>query len=113
MENCVTLVVSYMVQKHSAKRKFEERAYLKSALPNVNGTLRKLIESWKPAKYVGVDIQKGPSVDVVCSLKYNKRIWGRKLRRCSFNGITRNVYHRDWRKVISNIKKYVNPAVLC
>jgi SAM-dependent methyltransferase len=33
---------------------------------DVNGTTRKCIEFWQPAEYVGVDIQEGPGVDLVC-----------------------------------------------
>lgn len=34
---------------------------------DINGGLRPIVESWKPAKYVGVDIEKGLGVDVVCN----------------------------------------------
>ena len=34
---------------------------------NVNGSFRPILESWKPAEYVGVDIAEGPGVDVVCT----------------------------------------------
>jgi SAM-dependent methyltransferase len=33
---------------------------------DVNGSTRKCIEFWQPAEYVGVDIQEGPGVDLVC-----------------------------------------------
>jgi SAM-dependent methyltransferase len=32
---------------------------------DIKGSLRMLIESWSPAEYIGVDIRKGPSVDLV------------------------------------------------
>lgn len=34
---------------------------------DINGSLRPIVESWKTAKYVGVDIEKGPGVDIVCN----------------------------------------------
>lgn len=70
---------------------------------NVNGSLRTLIEFWRPTKYVGVDIKKGPGVDVIC----NAENIVEKFRKESFDIVvsTELLEHvRNWRKVISNIK---------
>jgi SAM-dependent methyltransferase len=75
---------------------------------NVNGSLRPIIEALKPAEYVGVDIQKGPGVDVICGAENIIEKFGKE----SFSIIvsTELLEHvRDWRKVISNIKNICKP----
>lgn len=53
---------------------------------DVNGSLRSIIESRDPAEYIGVDIQKGRGVDVVCNAEDIINKFGkRKLRCCDFN----------------------------
>ena len=71
---------------------------------DVNGSLRPIIESWaKPAEYIGVDIVKGPGVDVVCMAENLKNVFGKE----HFDIVicTELLEHvRDWKKVVSNIK---------
>lgn len=74
----------------------------------VNGSLRPLIESWNPSKYVGVDIEKGPGVDIVCNAENIVEKFGKN----SFDIVvsTELLEHvKDWRKVISNIKNVCKP----
>ena len=76
---------------------------------DVNGSLRRIIESWNPAKYVGVDIKKGPGVDIVCKAEDIVEKFGKE----SFDIIvsTELLEHvRNWRKVISNLKNICKPG---
>ena len=71
---------------------------------DVNGSLRPIIESWgSPAQYVGVDITKGPGVDIICNAENIHDIFGIE----SFDIViaTELLEHvKHWRRVISNIK---------
>jgi len=59
--SCAIFVATKLRKQDVAgKRVLEVGSY------DVNGSLRKLIGSWRPAEYTGVDIQEGPSVDLVC-----------------------------------------------
>jgi SAM-dependent methyltransferase len=86
------------IEEINDKRIIEVGAY------DINGSLRPIIESWgNPAQYIGVDIKKGPGVDVVCSAETILDVFGIK----SFDIVisTELLEHvRDWRKVVSNIK---------
>ena len=75
---------------------------------DVNGTLRPLLESFKPKKYVGVDISEGRGVDVIC----NAEDLLRKFQRESFDVLvsTELLEHvRHWKRVVSNFKNVVKP----
>jgi SAM-dependent methyltransferase len=68
-----------------------------------NGSLRPLIESYRPAQYTGVDIQDGPGVDVICKAEDILEVFGKE----SFDVIISSElleHIRDWRKAINNFK---------
>lgn len=76
---------------------------------DVNGSIRSIVESLNPSDYVGVDLKEGPGVDMVCSAE--------ELLNCfcddNFDVVisTEMIEHvKDWRKVISNIKKICKPG---
>lgn len=71
---------------------------------DVNGSLRPIIESWaEPAEYIGVDIEKGPGVDVVCMAERMINVFGKE--RFDIVICTELLEHvRDWKKVVSNLK---------
>ena len=76
---------------------------------DVNGSVRPIIELWKPAEYIGVDINEGPMVDKVCSAEELVSTFGAN----SFDAViaTELLEHvRFWRDAISNIKKVCKPG---
>lgn len=73
---------------------------------DVNGSLRKLVESYKPKHYLGVDIAMGQGVDVVC----NAENLLEEFQNACFDVLisTEMLEHvRNWKKVISNFKNIV------
>ena len=75
---------------------------------DVNGSLRSIIESWHPAEYIGVDIENGPGVDMICNAEDLIKRFGKEV----FDAVisTDLLEHvRDWKKVISNIKNVCKP----
>ena len=73
---------------------------------DVNGSLRRLAESYKPKKYIGIDVAKGPGVDFVC----NAEKLSEEFPVSCFDVLisTEMLEHvRNWKKVISNFKNIV------
>ena len=86
----------------NGKRVLEVGAY------DMSGSLRPYVESLNPSEYFGVDIEKGPNVDVVCRAEDLIEKFGEN----SFDVVisTELLEHvRDWRKVISNFKRICKP----
>lgn len=76
---------------------------------NVNGSLRRIVEQWGPAEYVGIDIAKGRGVDIICSAEEALERFGKE----SFGIVvsTEMLEHvANWRKVVSNIKNLCAPG---
>jgi predicted SAM-dependent methyltransferase len=74
-----------------------------------NGSIRPLIESWEPEKYIGVDILEGPSVDIVCSAEELVSKFGKN----SFDIVisTEMLEHaREWKQAMSNLKNICKPG---
>lgn len=76
---------------------------------DVNGSVRGDITALGPAEYVGIDIRPGPGVDVICDA-------GDLVARFGENAFdvvvsTELMEHaRDWRRIISNIKRVTRPG---
>lgn len=76
---------------------------------NVNGSLRNIYESWNPAQYVGIDLEYGPGVDIVCDAEDILERFGRN----SFDIVvsTELLEHvRNYRMVVSNLKNICKPG---
>jgi SAM-dependent methyltransferase len=58
---CVYFVATRLSNQDVAGKRILEIGSL-----DFNGSARRCIEFWQPAEYVGVDIEEGPGVDVVC-----------------------------------------------
>jgi SAM-dependent methyltransferase len=76
---------------------------------DVNGSVRGDIMKLEPAEYVGIDIRPGPGVDVLCDAGDVVARFGED----AFDVVvsTELLEHaRDWRRVISNIKRATRPG---
>lgn len=90
--------------KNLSKEEVRGKRVIEVGAYDANGGLRPLIESWEPSEYVGVDIEMGPGVDVVCNAEDLAERFGEE----SFDVVvsTELIEHvRDWKRVISNIKR--------
>jgi SAM-dependent methyltransferase len=78
---------------------------------DVNGSLRPLLTSWKPAEYVGSDIVNGPGVDVICEAEKLVDRFGEG--RFDLVVCTEVLEHtRYWRSVVHNLKHVTAPGGL-
>jgi len=75
---------------------------------DVNGSLRPIIESFRPSSYVGVDIKTGPGVDQICDAESLIKLFGcNKFDVLICNELLEHV--KDWQKAIHNIKNILKP----
>lgn len=94
--------------KYLTREEIENKRILEVGSFNVNGSLRSLIETYKPAEYIGADIAAGPGVDVICNVTKLKEKFGEK----SFDMVvaTELLEHvKDWRRATHNIKAVCKP----
>lgn len=78
---------------------------------DVNGSVRPYLEGLAPASYLGVDIRRGPGVDLICEAE----LLVDRLGVESFDLVvsTELLEHvRDWRLVVTNMKRIVRPGGL-
>jgi SAM-dependent methyltransferase len=91
------------------KEEFENKRILEVGSKYVNGSVRPLIEKFfNPKEYIGVDIEKGKFVDVVCDAENLVDYFGKE----TFDVVisTELLEHvKDWRKVINNLKEVLKP----
>jgi SAM-dependent methyltransferase len=90
-------------QEVQGKRVLEVGAY------DVNGSLRATVVALDPCEYIGVDIQAGPGVDLVCDAtalvaQFGEGCFGLVL-------CTETLEHiQDWQAAISNLKRVCSPG---
>lgn len=81
-----------------------EKKILEIGALNINGSLRPIFGLWKPSQYVGVDIQSGPGVDLICNAEDLEDTFGEN----SFDIVVSSdslEHIKNWKKAVSNIKK--------
>lgn len=85
------------------RNEIEGKRIIEVGSRDVNGSISPLIKSYNPQEYIGVDIIKGPGVNVICSAENLVSEFGEQ----SFDVVisTELLEHvRDWKLVIHNIK---------
>lgn len=76
---------------------------------NINGSARDYLESLRPAQYIGVDIEPGPGVDVICDARRLVERFGPE----TFDIVvsTEMLEHvMDWRSTVENLKAVLRPG---
>lgn len=99
------------VAKNLTEEEVSGKSFLEVGAYDVNGTVRPLVVGMNPASYVGVDIEMGPGVDVVCDAGNLAERFGAD----AFDILlcTEVLEHvREWRTVVSNLKKVIKPGGL-
>lgn len=77
---------------------------------NRNGTVRHYIELLQPAKYVGVDIQDGPGVDLICACENLTDYFGPENDIVIATELLEHVY--DWQTCITQLVEVTKPGGL-
>jgi SAM-dependent methyltransferase len=76
---------------------------------DVNGSARPLVEALQPRSYIGIDIRKGPCVDVVCNVSHLTERFGSD----EFDIVitTEMLEHvENWRAAMTNLKDVLKPG---
>jgi SAM-dependent methyltransferase len=101
---CNVAVIEFFIE-NVRHREFEGKRVLEVGSKYVNGSVRPLIEKFlNPREYVGVDIELGKYVDVICPVERLVERFGEE----SFETVivTELLEHiKDWRIAIDNVKK--------
>ena len=104
--SCVLFVGS-----HLTPRDVKGKSVLEVGSYDVNGGVRSLLNNWEPGEYIGVDIDEGPGVDIVCDASHLVNRFGKN--RFDIVLSTEMLEHvPDWRAVVSNIKNVCKPGGL-
>lgn len=100
-------------KKNLKEEYIKEKSIIEVGSMDINGSLRSIVELFRPSEYVGVDIQMGPGVDQL----YRAEDLIIKFGSNRFDMLicTELLEHvEDWVKVIHNLKQIIKPeGVLC
>lgn len=86
-----------------------QKSVLEVGSQDVNGSVRPSVEKLFPSEYIGVDIEPGSRVDLVCDAVDLVRMFGAERFDVALS--TEMVEHvPDWRSVMSNFKRVLKPG---
>lgn len=100
------------VTKHLTRDDIEGQAVLEVGSRNHNGTVRHYIEDLEPAIYVGVDIQPGPGVDIICDCTQLTTHFPPELEFDIVIATELLEHVKDWRTCITELAAVTIPAGL-
>ncbi|MDX6513639.1 MAG: hypothetical protein QOE36_3143 [Gaiellaceae bacterium] len=87
----------------------EGKRVLEVGARDVNGSLRSVYEHYRPSEYVGIDLEAGRGVDVLCDAGEVHEHFGED--RFDLVISTELLEHvRDWRAVVSSMKRVCAPG---
>jgi predicted SAM-dependent methyltransferase len=95
-------------EKNLERSEFENKRICEVGSYNVNGTLRSVVEKFNPQEYVGVDMESGPGVDIICRAenlmqKFGENAFDVVISTFVFEHI------RNWKVCLSNLKRICKP----
>jgi len=96
------------VKTHLNQKDVNGKSVLDVGACDMNGTVRPVIANMNPSSYIGVDIEMGKGVDIICSAEKLVKRFGKDAFDIVIS--TEMLEHvKDWKKVITNLKNVIKP----